>query len=190
MKKIPKIIYMTTIIINVIIILIFNNISTKNKTSNQIDATYNLEKINLMIDKIIERKIIEDTYFKYIDDELIENIKKYNMQTSELILGYTGYSIEILSTLYDIDDNELPQKIKDMSQRITKYALYKNATELIISDYEITQLISKDIGGSYGVWPWHIHWEGNIEMSTKEIESYFILIDELIEKLEIYKAEL
>lgn len=149
----------------------------------------NTEKIEKIVDKVIARDVIEDTYLLYINDENLRNyILKYNEKTADLKVRYKLYATETVFTLCELDlttaasgYREIPDDIKEIINKISTYALYRNAPELILSDADINQIIAGEIGGSYGAWPWHIHEEA----LENEMENYFILVDKIIEALSI-----
>lgn len=193
MKKhfsIPVIICIASVVINLIVLTVSYNYNTKTDNKGS-------EKISLIIDKIQDRGIVEEDYFRYIEnEETIEKIKRYNTQTSELYLGYVGYSVEALYAIKNSDEDKsdaqtsnyhLSEEDTQIIGSIARYALYRNATELLLTDYQVATLISKEQGSSYGAWPWHIHDEPTILTATgldkDTFDSYFTLVNEILESL-------
>ncbi|WP_250228716.1 hypothetical protein [Anaeropeptidivorans aminofermentans] len=150
-------------------------------------ANYKQDKIDSITDKIIQREVVEDTYLIYLpDEEIKEDIILYNKKTADLKISYKLYATRTVFLLCELDLSEsatdydkIPDDLKEIINKISAYALYANATELILSDSEINQLIAGEIGGSYGAWPWHIHEEA----LDYEMEDYFILIEKIMKSL-------
>jgi len=165
-------------------------------------SAYAIEKIREINDKIINREIVESSYFYYISDneELLGNVVRYNDLTASL----TGYSTmraaRILIVLFELEDeNEEPfvlgslgyldfsEDVREKINRIAKLSLYENSGKLMQADPELAYLLESDGGGSYGLWfaYWHPLYIGmdNEDMKKLFLE-YFELEKTLFSQLE------
>lgn len=173
---------------------------------------YNIQKINEISDKIINRETVEEAYFYYLkkDTELINEIEQYNKKTGEIKQFFTDFALSMVSDICQLDGfyfaDEVPNTsyssidytkmlsdIHNLVDLIVKYSLQRNCTDLIYADSSLLQIIVDSLGGSYGNWP--INWHSSLKLESSslpysELTNYFDSTESLLKKLESYKANL
>lgn len=201
--------YIPVSILSAVIILVFllnclflTNYSSKDEQK----AAYTIEKINQINDKIIERKVIEDTYFHYLGDDadLLDDIKKYNESTGLLTDVFMVAALDIAISMYqDMDGSEIdyyaydsfsdylkfPAEIREFQEIIAHAALYRNCAVLLYANPNLAHFLGKGLGGSLGMWPKTLQ---NVDRSLNtplrdDLAAYFDLVDGLIIKIEAYR---
>ena len=129
-------------------------------------------------DKISNRQIVEDTYINCLDDEkLVENLCEYNKITAENHAILAENAVETMRYFFCIenepnshfDDNE---NVRKYAAKVAEYSLYEERANMMYADGELGALLSLEMGGSAGVWPSFISFEGEAE--------YFKLVEELL----------
>lgn len=202
--------YIPVSILSAVIILvsILNCLFLKNYTltKDEQKATYTFEKINQINDKIIERKVIEDTYFYYLGDDtdLLDDIKKYNESTGLLTDDFMVAALDIAIPMYqDMDGSAIdyyaydsfsdylkfPSEIREFQEIIAHAALYRNCAELLYANPKLAHFLGKGLGGSLGMWPKTLQNEDR-SLNTPlrdDLAAYFDLVDGLIIKIEEYR---
>lgn len=175
---------------------------------------YNIQKINEISDKIIDREPVEEAYFYYLekDNELMNEIEQYNRKTRDLKQFFTKFALNLVSDIcqlegfYFINDDgmssvsyssidytKMPSDVHNLVDLIVNYSLQKNCADLINADPTLLQIIVDSLGGSYGMWPENLHDTLKIEnpqLPYSELEDYFDLTKSLLKKLENYKHNL
>ena len=187
------------------------NAPTRQNEAVDLKDSYKIDKIASIIDQVLNREIIKDSYFHYISDnaDLLEALKKHNERTA-FFTGFfseraTGTVIGVF--MLEEDDGsplevswsfdyvkKLSPDIRDMIEVITYYSLFRNCKELFCGDPKLAYMIASEAGGSAGMWPgfWHNAYLGGPEMSEiqRELLEYFDFEDGLVIKLEEYMDSL
>ena len=136
-----------------------------------VDKHYHKEKIDC-------RQVIEDTYINCLDDEkLAEKLRAYNKMTAENHAILAENAVETMRYFFCIenepyshfDDNE---NVRKYVAKVAYYSLYEERANMMYADEELGTLLSLEMGGSAGIWPRHIGFEGEAE--------YFKLVEELL----------
>ena len=129
-------------------------------------------------DKISNHQVIEDTYINCLDDEkLVEKLRAYNKMTAENHAILAENAVETMRYFFCIenepyshfDDNE---NVRKYAAKVAEYSLYEERANMMYTDEELGALLSLEMGGSAGIWPRHIGFEGEAE--------YFKLVEELL----------
>lgn len=129
-------------------------------------------------DKIRNRQAIEDTYINCLDDEkLAEKLREYNKITAENHAILAENAVETMRHFFCIenepyshfDDNK---NVRKYAAKVAEYSLYEERANMMYADEELGTLLSLEMGGSAGVWPRFISFEGEAE--------YFKLFEELL----------
>lgn len=129
-------------------------------------------------DKIRNRQVIEDTYINCLDDEnLAKKLREYNKITAENHEILAENAVETIRYFLCIenepyshfDDNE---NVRKYAAKVAEYSLYEERANMMYTDEELGALLSLEMGGSAGIWPRHIGFEGEAE--------YFKLVEELL----------
>ena len=165
-------------------------------------STYAIEKIGEINDKIINREIVESSYFYYIsgNEELLGNVVQYNELTASLTAFSTMRAVGILTALFELEyENEEPpifgalrylefsEDVREKINLIAKLSLYENSGNLMQANPELAYLLASEGGGSYGLWfaYWHPYYIG---LDNEDMKNFFLEYFEL-EKTLFYQLE-
>ncbi len=129
-------------------------------------------------DKINCRQVIEDTYINCLDDEkLAENLREYNKITAEKHAILAENAVETMRQFFCIENEPYShfdgnENVRKYVAKVAEYSLYEERANMMYADDELGTLLSLEMGGSAGVWPRFISFEGEAE--------YFRLVEELL----------
>lgn len=164
-----------------------------------------LQKIDIIIEKIIERETIPSSLFKY--DKEINNIssdlEKYNSLVSDLSAYFTDIAVGIFIRLFFINDEngeelpnnvsnylKLPEEIREYAFIVGKLALHENCPELIKGHPKIGHIIEKEGGGSYGMWHRFLHNFEDDDYREQCLKELFSIVPKLLEDIRNIKLSL
>ena len=105
----------------------------------------NLSYLNEIALKIINREIVPDTYFNFIENPImIDNINTYNQKTYSYKLSFRVRAIHLLEEYYGVDIgiytfHRASTDTRGIVNNFAQYALYKNSLELMYGDAEFAQ---------------------------------------------------
>lgn len=152
---------------------------------------YPREKVEEICDRVLQRQVIPADLLRYINDEdLVSSLLEYNTETATLKSNYGRFGAEIAHALYyehnpDPGDYLRPDRFYEMADRISTLALYKNCEELCGTDPILSYCLSKEAGGSYGIWAGRLHQPDYVgEDLAAQTEAYFARIDRLLDRLD------
>lgn len=151
-----------------------------------------LQDTTKISEKILNREIVSNDYFFLIQDPALRTkIQKYNELTGKYRMCFTYYAIGLCSNYFLQSENQInehtnylnrPDEIIAFVPRISKNALYRNAAQLLYTDWYMSPMLALDQGGSAGVWPAHMHAVSGIPQ--EELNGYFDLVDQIILSLQ------
>ncbi len=136
-----------------------------------VDKHYHKEKIDC-------RQVIEDTYINCLDDEkLAEKLREYNKITAENHAILAENAVETMRHFFCIENEPYShfdgnENVRKYATKVAEYSLYEERANMMYADEELGALLSLEMGGSAGVWPSFISFEGEAE--------YFSLMDEIL----------
>lgn len=165
-----------------------------------------VEMVDKVGDMILNREVVPDAYFYYLEDskDLLDSVKTHNRLTAEWTEYFTQEATRVMIALFELKEQDgsvmsdnafvflkMPAEIGELVERICNYSLYRNCTELILSDTKLARVISGELGGSYGMWPHFWHTERIQDEDTKvRLAEYLDLEDHLIPQIEEYRSSL
>ena len=129
-------------------------------------------------DKINCRQVIEDTYINCLDDDkLAENLREYNKITAENHAILAENAVETMRQFFCIENEPYShfdgnENVRKYAAKVAEYSLYEERANMMYADEALGALLSLEMGGSAGVWPRFISFEGEAE--------YFKLVEELL----------
>ena len=129
-------------------------------------------------DKINCRQVIEDTYINCLDDEkLAEKLREYNKITAENHAILAENAVETMRDFFCIENEPYShfdgnENVRKYAAKVAEYSLYEERANMMYADEALGALLSLEMGGSAGVWPRFISFEGEAE--------YFRLVEELL----------
>lgn len=148
-----------------------------------------------IVEKVLARQIVEDTYFTYVKDaQLLDKIKEYNKLTADTKFEYVGKMIWYTQLTIDYKSNgafntdQTQKKVDNLNYfdrgveqktfvpRTSHYTLYRNATWLIYSDPIISPMLVQNSGNTVSEWP-----ERYRNTMTK-LYNYNDFVDEVVNK--------
>lgn len=126
------------------------NFSETNKPNNspnpkETEASSNIPYLNEIALKIINREVVPDTYFVFIENEaLIESITNYNRITGGNRISLPSMAIRLLEDCYDLEIGRLelasaPANVRGIVEKVIHYSQYKNTLELMQGDADFAQ---------------------------------------------------
>lgn len=153
---------------------------------------YRLEKLNEVNDMILARETVPEDYFRYLDEGLAAAVETYNSDTAAMRINYTYYATNIVKTLFyenqeDPGDYAHSDLYYEWVGRISHYAMYENACELCKNDPYLSYTLSKEAGGSWGLWAYHIHESPSAEVQ-QQTQEYFSMVDGLLARIDEARA--
>lgn len=153
---------------------------------------YRLEKLNEVSDMILARETVPADYLRYLDQELAAAVEQYNSDTSFIRILYTERATNIVKTLFyehqeDPGDYAHSDMYYEWVGRISHYAMYENASELCDNDPYLSYTLSKEAGGSGGLWAWRLHQSVPAEVQ-EQTQDYFTMVDELLTQIDEARA--
>lgn len=163
-----------------------------------IDAAqaYRLEKLNEVNDMVLRREVVPDDYLRYLPEDLAELVGQYNTDTTVMKNNYGHYAIGVVTALL-YEHNEDPgdylrgELFYSMVDRISTLALHRNADALCHADPVLSYTLTKESGGSYGLWAYRIHEADRVgESLAQQAEDYFTMLDGLFERFDAARAAL
>ena len=145
---------------------------------------------------VLNREVVKDAYFVYLDDLiLIEKIKDYNMQTNCFKREGEMNVIQTLEKCFNFDYKiqvstyyEVPSEIDIIVRKVSQYALYNNAKQLIQNDTELAQMLLMEPFQSNENWMDFIENETCIDdprSYSKDDSDYFETIDTIVSALQL-----
>ena len=151
-----------------------------------------LEKLNEVSDMILARETVPADYLRYLDQELAAAVEQYNSDTSFIRILYTERATNIVRTLFyehqeDPGDYAHSDMYYEWVGRISHYAMYENASELCDNDPYLSYTLSKEAGGSGGLWAWRLHQSVPAEVQ-EQTQDYFTMVDELLTQIDEARA--
>lgn len=211
-KRIPKEKYMNHLIPGLLLIPMLLSGCTAAPPSGagapvSLSTQYQIEKVNHISDLILERQVIPQDYFRFVDEDvqLQEKLQSYNDLTVSLTESATSYATSILSGLVEADEEtaqrligpvcdhmDVPEQFHTMEGQIAHWSLYENAAELCRADPQLTHIIVPESGGSWGMWPSWLHTFGSVSDTTDQeyFQEYLALIDTLMDDLDQFRDAL
>lgn len=141
----------------------------------------------VIADKVINREVIEDTYFCMVTNtELLQNIKTYNELTAKYRFSFSNhqlsYDLSYIDTTNGLGYFDRTSEMVLSAAKVSKYALYRNVDQLIYNDPFFSAPLVDERAGSGGQWPRFIHSEPQTEDAEK-LAAYFDLADSLVTAL-------
>ena len=146
-----------------------------------------------ILEKVLAREIIEDTYFMFVKDStLLDKIKEYNELTAKTKLEYTDAMIWY-TKIHFVKEFDHEREYKEVSKlnyfnrtkeqklfvpRLAHHALYRMACDLIYNDPIISPMLVQKEGRTASEWP------DDFRNTMTELWSYYDFVDELIELLQ------
>lgn len=152
------------------------------------NRAYRLEKLNEVNDMILARETVPADYFRYLDEALTPVLEDYNAQTRAMRIVYTERATHIAKSFFyehqpDPGDYAHSDMYYEWVARISHYAMYENARELCENDPYLSYNLSKEAGGSGGLWAWRLHESVSPEVQ-EQTQAYFTMIDQLLTLLD------
>lgn len=194
MKKYAHFYVLSACILIAAVVICFGELhASGGKTSAGDD--YRMEKLNEVNDKVLNREIVDEDYLYYLSDNeaLCTSLREYNQATASLSLEYAKDATGICTALFyehkeDPGDYDQPMLYYEWVGRITRLALYRNCEELCDTDPFLCYTLSKEAGGSYGLWAARMHLTSPERI--QQSEEYFSRIDSLLAELDEYRRSL
>ena len=119
------------------------------KEDNEVNPSSNTKYLNEIAMKVINRQIIPDTYFVFIENkDLIESISNYNKLTIDNRLGFYTTAVDLLNDFYGLEIGRLEiasasADVRGIVEKVIQYNLYKNMLELMQGDADFAQTFYK-----------------------------------------------
>lgn len=126
------------------------------------EDNYLIERIERIIEKVIDREVIEDVYFRYLgdNDALIEELKKHNERTGYYTAYFSQKATQTMIWVFQLEDEsgspfkadwatayiKLPSDVQELIEIITHYSLYRNFSELFLCNPKLAFVISSEWG--------------------------------------------
>lgn len=159
------------------------------------DDSSTITNIETILEKINERQVVEEIYFRYLGDntELVDMLRDHNKLTAFYYEFFYNRAKNTMIAVLNLetedgalDRSDLPDDFDEMIERIARYSLYKNCTQMFLDDPVLYPIIEKEAGGSAGQWPywWHTLYLNDLPEVKEGLASYFELEEELVKQLE------
>ncbi len=151
---------------------------------------YRVEKLNEVSDMVLGREVVPQDYLRYLPEALHEPIEQYNAETCVLKNNYGHHAVGIAKSLFYERDKDPGDYLRGdlfyaMIDRISTLALYRNAEQLCQTDPVLSYPLTKESGGSYGIWAYMLHKQAAVgEDLAQQIQDYFTMIDGLLAQLD------
>ena len=196
---------LSTIILSFIAVFVcLNNMGVKQLSNELVHieiSAYEVSKVDEISDKIINRVPIESSYFIYIKNtpDLVSDIEDYNRLLGHFVQVFTDSAMTLVISQCMLKDNngnelttnpeeytQMPPNLHTLVDKIVKYCLYTNSSDLIFADPSLAQITAGLTGGSLGVWPLNFQYtilHKNHPDIVDEYDNFMKLADMLVDDL-------
>lgn len=147
-----------------------------------------------VLQKIVDREIVESDYFMFITDpDLIAKIEKYNLETGQHTSAMQSRITRMMNECFGFKITqynyyEQPPEIRNIVTKTYKYALYRNSQEFINNDSDLAQMLLLPPFKNNAKWQSFMRNENLSLVDTDYFTEYYDLVDDLAQSFELDKS--